>query len=215
VYFRVAVSNVTIKFPESLFAARKARYIILNLYVMQTNSNELVTYSNDQAVTNSLLVAAKFQKEHKDVLDLIRNLKAENSAVKNLFVESSYVSCRNREYPMYLMNRDGFSLLVMGFTGKDALNFKLEFIEAFNKMEKQIKEQNSSAKILTGQYIQVTGAEGNMYMISILKAMNEFVGEEIVGNCFTEDRLTKKIEAAITLFREDHEKLRSCRIKII
>ena len=214
-YFRVAVSNVTIKFPESLFAARKARYIILNLYVMQTNSNELVIYSNDQAVTNSLLVAAKFQKEHKDVLDLIRNLKAENSAVKNLFVESSYVSCRNREYPMYLMNRDGFSLLVMGFTGKDALNFKLEFIEAFNKMEKQIKEQNSSAKILTGQYIQVTGAEGNMYMISIMKAMNEFVGEEIVGNCFTEVRLTKKIEAAITLFREDHEKLRSCRIKFI
>ena len=43
---------------------------------------------------------------------------------------------------MYIMNRDGFSLLVMGFTGKDALDWKLKYIDAFNKMEKKIKEQS-------------------------------------------------------------------------
>jgi anti-repressor protein len=90
-------------------------------------------------VTTSLLVAQKFKKEHKDVLEIIRNLTAENSAVKSLFYEMIYTSDRNRQYPMFAMTRDGFSLLVMGFTGKEALNFKMDFINAFNAMEKQLK----------------------------------------------------------------------------
>lgn len=89
-------------------------------------------------ITNSLLVAEKFGKEHRHVLDSIRNLVAENSAVKLFFIESQYEN-RGRLYPMYIMTRDGFSLLVMGFTGSKALAFKLEFIEAFNKMEQTIK----------------------------------------------------------------------------
>jgi len=112
---------------------------------MLSNSNQLVIYSNDQAVTNSILVAQKFNKRHSHVLDSIKNLMtAENSAVRSMFVESTYLNEQNKEQPLYIMNRDGFSLLVMGFTGKDALNFKLEFIEAFNKMEKQMKEQSKS-----------------------------------------------------------------------
>lgn len=90
------------------------------------------------SITNSLLVAQKFGKEHRHVLDSIRNLVAENSAAKLFFIESQYEN-RGKFYPMYIMTRDGFSLLVMGFTGSKALAFKLEFIEAFNKMEQQIK----------------------------------------------------------------------------
>ena len=102
--------------------------------------NELVLKSEKGTpITTSLLVAEKFGKEHKDVLETIRNLTAENSAVKNLFYETTYVSDRNREYPMSVMNRDGFSLLVMGFTGARALQFKLDYINAFNKMEAVIK----------------------------------------------------------------------------
>ena len=89
-------------------------------------------------VTTSLLVAEKFEKNHRDVLETIRNLAAENSAAKFLFIESQYEN-RGKTYPMYVMNRDGFSLLVMGFTGSRALQFKLDFIEAFNKMEQIIK----------------------------------------------------------------------------
>ena len=89
-------------------------------------------------VTSSLLVAEKFQKEHRHILDSIRNLVAENSAARSLFLENQYEN-RGKMYPMYLMNRDGFSLLVMGFTGSKALQFKLDFIEAFNKMEQIIK----------------------------------------------------------------------------
>jgi len=92
-------------------------------------------------ITNSLLIAEKFNKEHKDVLFAIRNLVAENSAAK-YFWEVTYEN-RGKNYPMFIMTRDGFSLLVMGFNGSQALKFKIDFIEAFNEMEKRLKEQFS------------------------------------------------------------------------
>lgn len=98
---------------------------------------------NDQVLTNSLLVAEKFGKEHKHVLDAIRELIqgcAETSA-DPMFVETIYVNEQNRqEYPIFVMNRDGFTLLAMGFTGKKALKFKLDYIAAFNAMERSLKE---------------------------------------------------------------------------
>ena len=97
---------------------------------------------NDQAMTSSLLVAKSFGKEHKHVLDSIRKLIdgcAEISA-DPMFEETTYVNEQNGQtYPMYLMNRDGFTLLVMDFKGKRAMQFKLEYIKAFNSMEEQIK----------------------------------------------------------------------------
>ena len=106
--------------------------------------NEIVYKSQKgNPVTNSLLVAEKFEKNHRDVTETIRKiLTAENSAVKNMFFETHYKNSRNQKQPLYVMNRDGFSLLVMGFTGEKALNFKIEFIEAFNKMETAMKSLN-------------------------------------------------------------------------
>lgn len=89
--------------------------------------------NDEQLITTSLKVAEKFQKQHKDVLENIRNLMAENSAAK-LFEESTYES-RGKRYPIFKMGRDGFSLLAMGFTGEKALKWKLEYIQAFNAME--------------------------------------------------------------------------------
>lgn len=119
--------------------------------------NELVYRgTNDQAMTNSLLVAEKFGKRHVEVLDAIRNIivMAENSTLTdnqhiiNMFVLSEYdVPVNNgtsavRKAPVYIMNKDGFSLLVMGFNGKDALNFKIDFLNAFNKMESMLKSDD-------------------------------------------------------------------------
>ena len=104
--------------------------------------NELVYRgANDQAMTNSLLVAEKFGKEHKNVLRDIQNLVAQNSAAKLYFFESEYEN-RGKNYPMYIMNKEGFSLLVMGFNGKNALNFKIDFLNAFNKMESMLKSDD-------------------------------------------------------------------------
>ncbi|RVU69834.1 MULTISPECIES: Rha family transcriptional regulator [Lactobacillus] len=103
--------------------------------------NELVIMKDQQAVTTSLKVAEVFEKNHRDVMRSIKNLTAQNCAVGSMFVESTYVNQQNHEQPMYYMNRDGFSLLVMGFTGQKALDFKLKYIKAFNKMEAYIKQQ--------------------------------------------------------------------------
>lgn len=102
---------------------------------------ELVILKNKEAVTTSLQVAESFEKKHRHVLSAIDELKegvAENWA--DLFWEDTYVHPQNKQsYRIIYMNRDGFSLLAMGFTGKKALSFKLQYIEAFNKMEKEIK----------------------------------------------------------------------------
>ena len=100
--------------------------------------NELVEIRNHQAVVASRKVAEHFEKLHKHVLGSIREiLSAENSADK-FFQQTSYIY-RGRALPEYLMTRDGFSLLAMGFTGRKALQWKLKYIEAFNRMEEALK----------------------------------------------------------------------------
>jgi Rha family phage regulatory protein len=112
-------------------------------------SNLIEVLNQDgQLVVTSRQIAEDFEKEHKHVLDSIRNLVAENPAVKNMIIESSYEN-RGKQYPEYLLTRDGFSLLVMGFTGAKALEWKIKYIEAFNKMEEQLKNpyQNLSKEL--------------------------------------------------------------------
>lgn len=109
---------------------------------------DLVFNKDGQTITNSLLVAQKFGKRHTHVLDAIRKIISDSDEVSNqptensarqMFVESQYIDEKGEERPLFIMNRDGFSLLVMGFTGKNAMRFKLEFIGAFNEMERKLK----------------------------------------------------------------------------
>lgn len=101
--------------------------------------NKLVVINNNQIVVSSKDLAEHFGKQHKHVIENIRDiLSAENSA--NEFFHKESYSYNGRRLPMYLMNRDGFSLLAMGFTGKKALQWKLKYIEAFNEMEETLKQ---------------------------------------------------------------------------
>ena len=75
-----------------------------------------------------------------------RKLLATEKSVTKMFYASEF-EYRGQKFPMYLMNRDGFSLLVMGFTGEKALEWKLKYIEAFNQMEKQQKTQLTTADL--------------------------------------------------------------------
>lgn len=106
--------------------------------------NDLVIMHDKQAVTTSLKVAEVFEKGHKHVMEAIRKLTAENSTVRKVFGEDSYLNSRNQKQPMYYMNRDGFTLLAMGFTGSKVMEFKLKYIEAFNRMEQALKEQQAT-----------------------------------------------------------------------
>lgn len=100
---------------------------------------------------SSLQVAEDFGKQHKNVVQAIENIKAENSAVTPMFIESSYQAGTGKHYKCYDITRDGFSLLVMGFTGKEALDWKLRYIEAFNRMEQHIKLQYDTIQQLESQ----------------------------------------------------------------
>lgn len=106
--------------------------------------NELVIMKDQRAVTTSLQVAEAFEKKHKNVIQTIEEKinSAENSAdYKDMFAQGVYVDSRGREQKMYYLNRDGFIFIAVGFNGKKADKFKLEYIKEFNRMEKAIKEE--------------------------------------------------------------------------
>lgn len=105
--------------------------------------DDLVSIKNDEAVCDSLQVAERFHKNHQHVLEAIDNLTVENSTVEEMFFESTYKAENGHTYRKFYMNRDGFSLLAMGFKGKKALEWKLQYIKAFNQMESMLKERNT------------------------------------------------------------------------
>lgn len=107
--------------------------------------NELVIMHDQQAVTTSLILAEAFDKQHKHVIEAIEKKisTAENSALlKTMFVEDCYTASNGKRNKMYYLNRDGFTFIAMGFTGRKADEFKLKYIDAFNQMEKQIRDKS-------------------------------------------------------------------------
>jgi Rha family phage regulatory protein len=97
-------------------------------------------------VVRSTEIAEHFGKRHNNVLrdidTLIREAESHCSKLRGeFFTEAEFVNGRNRTYREFLMNRDGFALLAMGFTGEKALRWKLKYIEAFNAMESTLASQ--------------------------------------------------------------------------
>ena len=102
----------------------------------------VVTRNNDgELVVTSRQVAEDFGKRHSEVLRAIEDKIEINAILRSskYFIESTYIDKANRKSKEYLLTRDGFSFLVMGFTGAKADEWKLKYIEAFNKMEQAIK----------------------------------------------------------------------------
>lgn len=109
--------------------------------------NQLVIMHDQQAVTTSLKVAEVFGKNHRDVMRNIEGLR-KNAQAEQMFVKSTYIHPQNhQEFPMFYMNRDGFTLLAMGFNGSKAMGFKLKYIEAFNAMEAAINNMRPIDKL--------------------------------------------------------------------
>ena len=121
--------------------------------------NEIILKEeNGQVLASSRDVAEKFGKQHNSVLKTIygENRKGEHingladeilasgNPLTKYFIESEYEN-RGKKYKECLMTRDGFSLVVMGFTGNNAIEWKLKYIDAFNKMEEELRKQSSKA----------------------------------------------------------------------
>ncbi|GKH33468.1 Rha family transcriptional regulator [Muricomes sp. OA1] len=96
---------------------------------------------SETTVVSSLDVAETFEKNHRDVMESIRNIESTISTAEfsALFILGSYKASNGKPNPMYVMTRDGFTLLAMGYTGEKAMQFKLAYIKQFNAMEELLK----------------------------------------------------------------------------
>ena len=145
-------------------------------------------------------VAEKFRKRHTHVLDVIKGFKEELSTAEfsALFIPSSYKASNGKMNDEYLMNRDGFSLLAMGFTGKKALEWKLKYIDAFNQMEETLKfgdylseEEKLKLQLFSKDPLEVASAHNRLVELEVDKATAPLVVEnnhkQKVINALTND----------------------------
>lgn len=210
--------------------------------------NELVHLEHDEAVCSSLEVAEKFGKRHDKLIAEIRRMYSDligkgypqNGGAK-FFFEASYEN-RGKQYPMYLMNRDGFSLLVMGFTGKKALDWKLKYINAFNQMENYIREKQSQSWIETRtvgklsrkaetdvlkqlvEYAKQQGSEhADMLYMTYSKLANKTVGvadrdtataKQLMNLSVTENIILKVVEEGISQQLHYKEIYKNCKDRL-
>lgn len=133
----------------------------------------VIQNSSGRDVTTSLIVAQVFGKEHKNVCRDIENLSCSESFNRLNFERITYKDARNREQTAYEMTKDGFSFLVMGYTGEKAGQFKEAFINEFNKREMMLKSDDyilaRSQEILhhrlqiAEQRLQIAEAERDHY----------------------------------------------------
>ena len=153
------------------------------------NISDFVQIKDEQVYTTSRIVAEKFGKRHDHVVrDIEATISTINDAqvienkdflkieeIKNdYFTESSYVDSLGRTYKEYLITEDGLALLVMGFTGVDAMRVKLKFVAEFNRMKNII---NNPAQVIaeTGSLdaLVAFGVTNQRFTNALVKAKQE------------------------------------------
>lgn len=143
--------------------------------------NDITLFNqNGRILASSLDVAEKFGKSHNHVIRDIEDIISKSDCPNldsEMFVESTYQNSRGKTYKCYLMNRDGFSLLAMGFTGKEALQWKLKYIDAFNQMEEKLKdgnylseEEKLKLQLFSKDPLEVASAHNRLVELEIDKA---------------------------------------------
>jgi Rha family phage regulatory protein len=103
-------------------------------------ARSLLEAADDRILVSSLDVAYHFDKQHKNVLRDIQAIECSDDFRRLNFEPSSYQNSQNKPMPMFKMTRDGFAMLVMGFTGEKAAYWKERYIQAFNLMEAELRK---------------------------------------------------------------------------
>lgn len=137
---------------------------------MDSLMNIKVYFKNEQIVTDSRNVAGIFNKRHDHVLRDIESLKRDVPNFGEMFFETTMPDSYWREQRVFLMNRDGFTLLAMGFTGSNAMKWKLKYMDAFNLMEKKLESP---------EYIMARALIMANNSIKSLKVENKALAEKI------------------------------------
>lgn len=138
------------------------------------NSLINITQNNGQLVVSSKEVSDNFGKEHRNVLRNIDDLIHTSNAAAGNFIRTTYRGGNGHMNPVYLMNRDGFTLLVMGFTGPGATEWKMKYIQAFNEMESRLKnaaalqaerqQRKDRSHEVTAQLVSATNERARLFL---------------------------------------------------
>lgn len=137
-----------------------------------------IGYVNDEVVVSSKEIAENFKKRHDNVIKDIEKYKKDVLNFEEMFFQTTMPDKYGREQKAYLVNRDGFTLLVMGFTGKEALEWKLKYITAFNENERKIKgleypQRSTSigevAKL--SKEVRITGEKAGVNSVTIASSL--------------------------------------------
>jgi Rha family phage regulatory protein len=175
---------------------------------------KVISLVNENGVVyaSSREVAKDFGKEHSEVVYAIEGrvdskgnvknyglieelIQGGISQVENYFMKSNYTS-RGREYKEYKLTKDGFTLLAMGFTGKDAVKFKIDYINKFNEMEIQLNDidtlMNEKGEMTEEEYAAVKLSTAQRVKRTFLESQDVFKDYERFINYSRKTMDTKK-----------------------
>ena len=122
--------------------------------------------------TTSQQVAQHFGKRHDTVLRAIANLDCSPEFTARNFAASEYTDSTGRKLPAYRLTRDGFVFLAMGFTGKDAAQWKEAYINAFNRMEAELLQPAQDPKRIEHARQLAHAATAQVYQAVFDAALN-------------------------------------------
>lgn len=170
--------------------------------------NELVFIENGQAVTDSLTVAEVFGKRHADVLRDIKHMECSENFRQRNFAQSTYVNSQKKEMPKYSMSKKGFTLLAMGYTGKQAMIFKEAYIEQFEEMEQRLKAPrvlSEREQLIASMKLSLETSEELTTVKNDLELVKHQVSEELTLNHGQQQTLHHEIKKRVESIKDDYE----------
>ncbi|GIO63536.1 Rha family transcriptional regulator [Paenibacillus cineris] len=170
---------------------------------------QLVFVQGGKTVTDSLTIAEVFGKEHKNVIRDIENLDCSEEFNRLNFERISYRDSMNREKPKYIITQDGFSFLVMGYTGKEAARFKEMYISEFNRMREHIKSDVPKLTPNEAMAIALQQTAEMMTKVPVLEnridQVEQKVDKQITLNSGEQRRLQKAVSTRVYDLEPDPE----------
>ncbi len=170
----------------------------------------------EQIVVSSRDIAETFGKRHSDILRDIENLNCSQKFTERNFALGSYKDSSGKTNKEYLLTRDGFTIIAMGYTGEKAMRFKEAYIEQFNQMEELLKgklierEKGIVIRQAFTKAIQQSGEDGRMHNHAYANYTDHIIYKQLFGmranelrekygigkqdnlrDCFTEEELKK------------------------
>lgn len=170
--------------------------------------NQLVFIANNKAITDSLTVAEVFDKEHARVMRDIRELGCSEEFRVGNFAESTYVNQQKRTMPMYQMSKKGFTLLVMGYTGPKAMEFKEKYIEEFERIESKLKAPrvlSDKEQLLASMKITIETSEKVDQIENKIVSLEQRIDEQITLDHGEQRRVQKGVARRVYEFTQDKQ----------